>query len=453
MTTRTGAVYETNRSLANSLDSTDGSRDGLRGSVGADDHRSLVRLGRILGLGNRKAVKDWMNTKAFRPAFERLYKCWIEVQQDSATASGKTRKRGPDLRAVVEAIDDPHAVAEERYTSPTGVDMSDFNEIDHYALCLVALRSSNTMGADGLFRGKTCSQEEIDQRLWQVILRAASDKTIERRKQAKKSTHEIRYGEKPAETSKSGQKRGASPSGHRRSSSKRGASPIEDDMSEDEPQDQNLPPANESLETPAGASLSSEDIAANDELLIKRNFERLKATQNLNFPLDLATDYGRYLTVHTTLEFFHQPLEIQRQVANEVLTIGEAGNQEALSEESRMWLDELESTIEDNRVQMRTVTSDDTDRVSKMEQLLDNAVYQRMDYKAACEALGITDPNKPHLPGMPATAILKSWQVTGVKALVDFEADPQLSACILADATGLGKTIELLAFWVSVSVI
>lgn len=106
--------------------------------------------------------------------------------------------------------------------------------------------------------------------------------------------------------------------------------------------------------------------------------------------------------------------------------------------------------MEGNRIPMRTVTSDDTDRVSQMESLLDNPLYRRLDYAEDCKALGITDLEMPHLPGMPTTAILKSWQVTGVKAMVDFEADPQLSACILADTTGLGKTIELLAFWVFV---
>lgn len=191
MATCAGVVYNTNRSLTNSLESTDGLRGGLRGAVLPNDYKSYTRLGKILGLGNKQAVKDWMNSPAFRLAFERLYKSWIEIQQDLATQSGKTR--GPDLRAVVDAIDDPHAIAEEKYTSPTGFDSSDFTEVDHYALCLVALRSSNSSSAYGLFRGKTCSQEEIDQRLWQAILRATSDKREERRNKGRLTTHEMRY--------------------------------------------------------------------------------------------------------------------------------------------------------------------------------------------------------------------------------------------------------------------
>lgn len=448
MTTRGGSKYSTNRSFTNSLESTDGLRGGLRGAVSPNDYNSYTRLGRILGLGNKKAVKDWMNGRAFRPAFERLYKSWIEVQQEAATQGSKIRKRGPDLRAVVDAISDPHAVAEERYTAPMGIDTTDFGEIDHYALCLVALRSSNLTNAQGLFRRKTCSQEEMDQRLWQAILRASSDKAIERRNRAKLNTHEMRYGKAPVNSDP--------PTGNGQQSGSQlpraGDSDEEMQSSDETEKGDPTPPSGSSAGVHKGP-LSSKGIEANNELLLKRNFEHLKSTQDPQNPLNLDTGYGRYLTVHTTLEYFRQPIEIQRQVSDALLVLGEDGNQNSLSAESREWLSELEASIQGNRVPMRTVTSDDTDIVSKMEQLLDNPTYQRMDYKASCDALGITDYERPHLPGMPTTAFLKSWQVTGVKALVDFEADPQLSACILADATGLGKTIELLAFWVFVSVL
>ncbi|KFY24849.1 hypothetical protein V493_04993 [Pseudogymnoascus sp. VKM F-4281 (FW-2241)] len=69
----------------------------------------------------------------------------------------------------------------------------DFVEIDHYALCLVALRTSNTSSANGLFRGKTSSQEKMDQRLWQAMLRAVLDKRVERRAMETLSPHERRY--------------------------------------------------------------------------------------------------------------------------------------------------------------------------------------------------------------------------------------------------------------------
>lgn len=436
MTTRAGASYETNRSVVNSLDTTDGSRSGLRGAVSPNDYKSFDRLAKILGLSDKNAVKEWLKGRAFYPAFNRLYKNWIEPQQEAAERSGTTRKRGPDLKAVVDAIDDPHAIAEERYISMTGFDYSEFNELDHYALCLIALRASNISNAHGLFRGKTCSQEEMDQRLWQALLRASSDMTVERRKRKRVGPHERRYGLPPINNGEGN------------------PNPAEemDEVSDKEGNHDNPIPGNSSK--PLGGDIpSSESIKENDEMLLKRNFERLKATEDPKFPMNLRTEYGRYLTVHTTLECLHSRLEIQRQVANELSTVGESNNQEALSAESRAWLEELQSSITDNRIPMRSVTSDDTNIVSQMEALLDNPIYQRMDYVGACKALGITDPKTPHLPGMPATAILKSWQVTGIKALVDFESDPQLLACVLADATGLGKTVQMLGLMVFVCII
>jgi SNF2 family DNA or RNA helicase len=52
---------------------------------------------------------------------------------------------------------------------------------------------------------------------------------------------------------------------------------------------------------------------------------------------------------------------------------------------------------------------------------------------------------------MMPTTTLKSWQVTGINALVEFEKDPLLSACVVADSTGLGKTILTIGFWKVVS--
>ena len=153
MATRNGTICQTCGSTTNSFEST----DGLRGAVAPNDHKSYTRLGKILGLSNKQAVKEWMDSKAFKPAFQRLYDNWIVVQQDAARQAVKYRKRGPDLRAVVEAIDDPFAVTELRYTSLMGVDLSEFYEIDHYALCLVELRASNKVRVNGLFRGKTCT--------------------------------------------------------------------------------------------------------------------------------------------------------------------------------------------------------------------------------------------------------------------------------------------------------
>jgi hypothetical protein len=47
--------------------------------------------------------------------------------------------------------------------------------------------------------------------------------------------------------------------------------------------------------------------------------------------------------------------------------------------------------------------------------------------------------------------VFKSWQVPGIYALMQFEQDVDIRAGILADATGLGKTIQILGYWYRVS--
>jgi hypothetical protein len=86
-----------------------------------------------------------------------------------------------------------------------------------------------------------------------------------------------------------------------------------------------------------------------------------------------------------------------------------------------------------------------------MEKFFNNPMFQRFDYKAACHALGITDPKRPRFVGMPTTMVFRSWQVTGINTLMNFEKDPAIRAAILADSTGLGKTFEIMGYWYRVS--
>lgn len=79
-------------------------------------------------------------------------------------------------------------------------------------------------------------------------------------------------------------------------------------------------------------------------------------------------------------------------------------------------------------------------------------IPNRMDYKGACIALGIKDLVMPQLNGMYLTTVLRSWQVTGIHAMDEFAKDNGISACILADATGIGKTYEMIGLWLHVSI-
>jgi hypothetical protein len=77
--------------------------------------------------------------------------------------------------------------------------------------------------------------------------------------------------------------------------------------------------------------------------------------------------------------------------------------------------------------------------------ILDNSAYQPMNYMAACNALAL-DPDRPCFSSINVVNRFHGWQVTWICRLVEIHDNPDTHAAILADSTGLGKTIELLGF-------
>lgn len=144
---------------------------GFRDPVKFNDYQRFDRLAYILGLDNKAAVKAWMASDSFKPAYDELVRDWIDSLWDKAV-DGMRRKKTPPLKQITQAI----SKAPERYTSATGVvDKTDFVEINHYALCLVLLPAANETNPNGVFRGKTCSDENKYQRLWQAMLRGGAE--------------------------------------------------------------------------------------------------------------------------------------------------------------------------------------------------------------------------------------------------------------------------------------
>ena len=74
-----------------------------------------------------------------------------------------------------------------------------------------------------------------------------------------------------------------------------------------------------------------------------------------------------------------------------------------------------------------------------------------MAYEVACRFLDL-DSRHPRYSTMNLTANLHSWQVTAISSLVQIHDDPRTYAAIVANATGLGKTIQLLGFLIHVGV-
>lgn len=88
--------------------------------------------------------------------------------------------------------------------------------------------------------------------------------------------------------------------------------------------------------------------------------------------------------------------------------------------------------------------------VAALEALLDNPDYQPTKYLDGCKYFGF-DPERPRFPSMKPTFQLESWQVTGIRQMICVLNNPLVNVCTLADATGLGKTIEICGLWIGVS--
>ncbi|KAM0175729.1 hypothetical protein ACHAPF_005324 [Botrytis cinerea] len=82
-----------------------------------------------------------------------------------------------------------------------------------------------------------------------------------------------------------------------------------------------------------------------------------------------------------------------------------------------------------------------------LEALLDNRNYQPGNYEDACKYFGF-DPDHPRFSTNKPSFSFQSWQVTGMRQVLRILENPLVKVCILADATGLGKTITICGVWI-----
>lgn len=77
--------------------------------------------------------------------------------------------------------------------------------------------------------------------------------------------------------------------------------------------------------------------------------------------------------------------------------------------------------------------------------LINQTQFQREDSSRVVKRLGLTTTHPWSLSEMRAGHYLKFWQAYAVEAILSFR-DNQQKGCLLADATGLGKTWVLIGY-------
>jgi hypothetical protein len=177
--------------------------------------------------------------------------------------------------------------------------------------------------------------------------------------------------------------------------------------------------------------------------------QELIATKNSANPFDLMTSYGQYACIQAVLQRYNNKLELYRLVHKPA--VDPMQDAAALQFEYSKWEQEVDMMVQKkSKFELQPTPTNQQDAISKAEAMLSNPKYQPSDYSAACAALEM-DPGHPRLPGMTISYAFKPWQVTGIHRILEMYHEPYTKAVLLADATGLGKTHEILGFWHQVS--
>jgi hypothetical protein len=92
----------------------------------------------------------------------------------------------------------------------------------------------------------------------------------------------------------------------------------------------------------------------------------------------------------------------------------------------------------DNSTLLIKPTEEAVRSFAKLQQLMDNTIYQRENHLQACFKLGITNPKRPKLAGMSLNSKLHFWQPVAVNAISEFAENDHVQGGILADELGLG---------------
>lgn len=397
------------RSLSSALKSTEFSGEfGVHGPVPPNTYRSKERLAAVFGFKSEDTFLMWVDSEGFKPYYRNLQKGLTKSNNGT-----KRSRQGPQLQIVQSAIEEGERFGINKFSRRSGPDLDNFAEIDHYALCLFYMTEFNCTDRRGAFFGKKMTVSDVQTRIWQAILHANYE---------------------------------SAPSRQRRNNP---SDPVEHDS--DDSTSTLRKTAEKPLEKPS-TQRENENAGKQHQVEVDA-WETLKKTQNKDDPFDINTAYGQYMSIHAAVKGYNDPVNIQTMFVQHASAANGGHNLEDFNAQSKQWFNELEQAYRNSDLEYRKATGDDSDGLNHLEKMLDNPVFQRLDYVEDCATLGITDLAAPRLEGMTPTTVLKSWQLCGIKALLDFEKNPILSACVVADSTGLGKTIQCIAYWMAVSTI
>ncbi|RDW84611.1 hypothetical protein BP6252_02201 [Coleophoma cylindrospora] len=431
-----------------------------RKGIKQDLYKDQVRLAKCLGLRTANDLGTFLDGPHFAPIFERLWKSHIQPRLDN------NQGHGPKITQIQSRLRAAERDGEQKYTD-FDLDVTDWDEHDHYALCLFRLVEKNSKHRGGIFYGKPLSTNDMEVRIWQCILRASHSRRRGRRNpKATSSTSggnlvqanntnslsdSALFGKRdlgeekvtPAPKRKSGDRipnvlgtAGGRLWGRDVTDTEDvqlgdGESSHQGDVSQGTGLD-----AAERTPSPDQEELEpDEDGEKPDEMVA------MKAGANPNDPWDITTRWGKYISAMAAINSYHDVLNLQRLKRGYTHDPNrDAREQMELRKESDR---EVAEIVFKNRYIFEPTSDLASTLHQKLEKLLDNKEYQPIDYDGAIQRLHLGSRDAPRFEHMELTITLKPWQVCGIDRALEIHDRGHVRFCVFNDATGLGKSYQL----------
>ncbi|KAM0123353.1 hypothetical protein ACHAP3_011196 [Botrytis cinerea] len=434
-------------------------------------HQSLSRMAPYLGLHDKDAVSKFFESAQFLPTFKELYDTTIYPRTLTTPKS-----KGPSLKSVQKAIADGENFGDQKYSS-LRVDKSGWDEVDHYAFCLFRLCFDNTHARNGLFRDRQMSIPEKEVRLWMCMVAATAraNRNIVAAKKRKSGdkfmlTEGSLLHDPPSVNIFGDNTRGVlneRASAHKAQKNSIGGSPRS--PSETSPShvsslaagvaniasvfDNPPPPFHRPQAYSPLVGLDLNQPASDQTSTGSPNVEEvseelawLKTTRNPLNPFDLTTSFGKYLTLQVTLKYFNDKMNLEKLVTQGERN-GDLDAEEMMANSALLDKEINAISCSQSHIAFQPPTPSALSAAATLEALLDNPDYQPGNYEDACKYFGF-DPDHPRFSTNKPSFSFQSWQVTGMRQVLRILENPLVKVCILADATGLGKTITICGVWI-----
>ncbi|PYH34632.1 uncharacterized protein BO87DRAFT_435891 [Aspergillus neoniger CBS 115656] len=373
--------------------------------------------------GLQKALLRTDKTEWFRWLQSDILKpFWVELWDSYLKTSGKKGARGVGLAAVQETL-----IQGEKGAS--------WGAVDHLARFMYWVRKENLESCEGVFYGRNMHPDDIDQAIW--IL-----------KNYLQELHsESQINKKTGGTAIFGTKRHNEVSNTECNTGNDDKAILGDGMATMTPSE------GEHMEEPCSDNIDWVQEALTPKQKIRLN--RLSPTYKKEEVYWQIIKINRALDMTTKRTPSEERLDEEANDNREEEEIPELAKDTEHTifdpfkyDTSQDFEAPLEVCMQEDQVE---VTQEDIAQLREQQSWLNNEQFQRDNHEEACEKLDISDPKTPHLKGMVGSAILKFWQVVAVWWLIEIMASRLTKGAILADAVGLGKTYEAIAFIIALT--